>query len=77
MIRTEILRDASAPNRVLEHAAKRHAIHDSALNPKSDDPPRVLIHDDQYPVRAQGKRLASQQVDTPQAVFHVAEERQP
>ena len=41
------------------------------------DPARVLIHDDQDPVATQRCRLAPEQIHTPEAVFHVAEERQP
>ncbi len=40
------------------------------------DPARVLIHDDQDPVGTQRCRLAPAQIHTPEAVFHVAEERE-
>ena len=41
------------------------------------DPARVLIHDHQDPMGTQRSRLAPEQIHTPEAVFHVAEERQP
>src|SRR5229473_7126572 len=40
-------------------------------------PTRVLIHDHQDPVGPQRCRLAPEQIHTPEAVFHVAEESQP
>jgi hypothetical protein len=36
-----------------------------------------LIHDDQDPVGPQRGRLAPEQIHTPEAVFHVAQEGQP
>jgi len=41
------------------------------------DPARVLIHDHQDPVGTQRCRLAPEQIHTPEAVFHVAEEGEP
>ena len=38
---------------------------------------RALIHDDQDPVGPQGGRLTPEQIHTPEAVFHVTQERQP
>ena len=37
----------------------------------------VLIHDDQDPVSPQRGRFALEQIYTPEAVFHVAQEGQP
>src|SRR5205807_8424149 len=43
----------------------------------SNDPARVLIHDDQDPVGPQGGRLALEQIHAPETVFYVAQESQP
>src|SRR5258708_32826324 len=47
------------------------------MDAEPDDAARVLIHDHQDPVRPQRGRLALEQIHAPQAVFHVAQERQP
>ena len=47
------------------------------MDAEANDPARVLIHDDQDPVGPQRCRLALEQIHAPQAVFHVAQERQP
>src|SRR5262249_47524424 len=63
--------------RFLKHPTKRHPIHDSTLDSKSDDPPRVLVHHDQYPVRPQRHRFTSEQVNAIKAVFRVTDEGEP
>jgi hypothetical protein len=47
------------------------------MDAEPNDPARVLIHNDQDPVGAQRCRLAPEQIYTPEAVFHVAQESQP
>jgi hypothetical protein len=47
------------------------------MDAESNDPARILIHDDQDPVRPHRCRLAPEQIHAPEAVFHVAQERQP
>jgi hypothetical protein len=59
------------------HATEGATIDRAGMDAEPDDPTRVLIHDDQDPVGTQRGRLAPEQVHTPEAVFHVAEERQP
>src|SRR6266404_6923951 len=49
----------------------------SRMDAKTNDPARVLIHDHQDPVGPQRGRLAPEQIHTPEAVFHVAQESQP
>jgi hypothetical protein len=61
----------------VEHATECDIIDRAGMDAEPYDPTRVLIHDDQHPVRTQRCRLAPEQVHTPEAVFHVAEERQP
>ena len=47
MIRTQISWNrGDASNGLLEHPAERQAIDDARLNSKSDDSPRVLVHDE-------------------------------
>jgi hypothetical protein len=47
------------------------------MDAESNDPARVLIHDDQNPVGPQRCRLAPEQIHAPEAVFPVAKESQP
>ena len=47
------------------------------MDAEANDPACVLIHDHQDPVGPQRCRLALEQIHAPQAVFHVAQERQP
>jgi len=47
------------------------------MDAEANDPARVLIHDHQDPVGPQRGRLAPEQIHTPEAVFHVAQESQP
>ena len=75
MIRTDIFRESRASNGVLEHAAKGHPIDNSGLNPKTHNPPRVLIDDDQNPICSQCDGLTSHEIDAPQTVLHMPEER--
>src|SRR5262249_32930040 len=63
--------------RLLEHLAERHTINDSALDPESDDSPCVLVHDDQHPIGLQCDRFTTEQVEAPQTILHMADERQP
>src|SRR5205807_10611845 len=47
------------------------------MDAEPNDPARILIHDDQDPMGPQRCRLAPEQIHAPEAVFHVAQERQP
>jgi len=66
-----------ACNDTIEHPAERHTVDYSSVHAKPDDPARVLIHDGQYPMSPQRRRLAAKQVDTPEAVLHVTQESEP
>ena len=59
------------------HPTECDAIDRSRLDAEPNDPARVLIHDDQDPVDPPRGRLTPEQIDTPEAVFHVAQESQP
>jgi len=47
------------------------------MHTETNNPAGELIHDNQYPVSSQGYRFATKEVQTPKAVFYVAEESQP
>jgi hypothetical protein len=47
------------------------------MDAEPNDPAGVLIHDDQDPVGPQRGRFAPEQIYTPEAVLHVAQEGQP
>jgi hypothetical protein len=47
------------------------------MDAETNNPARILIHDDQDPMSPQRCRLAPEQIHTPEAVFHVSQESQP
>jgi len=61
----------------VKHATECDTIDRAAMDAEPYDPARVLIHDEQDPVGTQRCRLAPEQIHTPEAVFHVAEESEP
>src|SRR5215472_563561 len=61
----------------VEHATECDTIDRAGMDAEPYDPARVLIHDDQDPAGTQRCRLAPEQIHTPEAVLHVAEEREP
>ena len=71
VIEAEIFRQTCTSNRLREHPAERQAIDDSAFDPESDDSACVLVHDHQHPIRLQGDRFTSEQVEAPQTVLHM------
>src|SRR5579862_7622028 len=48
-----------------------------AFYSKTDDSASALIHHHQYPIRSQTNRFALKQVDAPQTVLHISNEREP
>jgi len=58
-------------------ATESDTIDRAGMDAEPNDPARALIHDDQDPVGPQGGRLTPEQIHTPEAVFHVAQESQP
>ena len=50
MIRAQVFGQCLRVNRSIEHPAQGHAIDNTAVNGKADDPPRELIHYHQDPV---------------------------
>ena len=64
-------------NGTVEHPTESDTIDRAGMDAEPNDPARALIHDDQDPVGPQGGRLTPEQIHTPEAVFHVAQESQP
>jgi hypothetical protein len=77
VIRTEMSRCTLPVNRGVEHAAKVGARDGAAVHADADEPTRELIHDHEHPVTPERDRLASKEVQAPEAVSGVADERQP
>ena len=77
MIGAEACRTEWSSNRMAKHAAEGTAIHAAGMDTKADDPSGVLVHDHQHPMASQDRRLAPEQVHTPQAVLRVPQKRQP
>src|SRR6266496_2397873 len=77
MIGTETSRCALTMNCGVEHAAEVGAIDRTAVHTDSDEATRALVHDHEHPVAPEHDGLASKEVDAPQAVLRVSNERQP
>ena len=61
----------------VEHAADIDAGEGSAVPADANEATRELVHDDKHPIGPQHDGLAAQEVDAPQAVGGVSDERQP
>lgn len=77
VVGSEVRRLGRAADDPAKHSADDGTIKRSFASGESDDSPVALVHDDHYPVGIQNQRLAAKQIDTPEAVLSVAEERQP
>lgn len=78
MVGAKVFRHRAVPsNGSVEHPAECDTIDRSGLDAESNDPARGLIHDDQNPVGPQRRRLASEQVQTPETVLQVSNQGQP
>ena len=77
VIGTEVVLQDWPANRAVEHPAEGHAIHDTAVNAKSNNAPRELVHHDENPMVPQCCRFATKAIDTPQPVLRVAQKGQP
>jgi hypothetical protein len=79
VVGAEVLRHPELPSKgAVEHSTECDTIDIdcTGMDAEANDPSRVLIHNDQDPVGPQRGRLAPEQIHTPEAVFHVAEESQ-
>ena len=61
----------------IEHAARRHAINACGSDANPDDATSEDIHDQHHPMAAQEDGFNAEQIDTPEAVLGVSDERQP
>jgi hypothetical protein len=78
VVGAEVLWQPALPsNGAVEHATECDPIDRTGMDAEANDPARVLIHDDLDPVGPQRGRLAAEQIHTPEAVFHVTQQRQP
>ena len=78
MVGAEVLwQPALTSNGAVKHATECDPIDRTGMDAEANDPARTLIHHDQDPVGPQRSRLTPEQIDTPEAVFHVAQESQP
>ena len=64
-------------NGTVEHPTEGDTIDGSRMDAETNNPARILIHDDQDPMSPQRCRLAPEQIHAPEAVFHVPKESQP
>ena len=62
---------------LVEHAAERGTVDCNGLHTKADDPTGKLVHDDQNPVTPQQDRFRPEQVQAPETVRGVPQEREP
>jgi len=78
MVGAEVLWHPALPsNGTVEHPEKCDAIDGSGMDAEPNDPAGELIHDNQDPVGPQRGRFAPEQIETPEAVLHVANKGQP
>ena len=77
VVRAQMLRERLSRYGVVEHATERHAVDVRGLDANADDPAREQIHYDHDPVALEHNRFTSEQIDAPQAVLHVSDEREP
>ncbi len=77
IVRRQVFRHTHSGDRRVEHTTKRHAVYIAGMHSEADDPPSELIHNDENPVRLQGDGFAAKQVNAPETIFCVTDERQP
>ena len=53
----------------------KKAPEDARMNCKTHDPPGALIHEDHDPVTAQEQRFATKEIEAPETILGVPEER--
>ncbi len=78
VIRAEMAGRAFTTERgLIEHLAKRGSIDIASMNTKADDAPCKLVHDNKDPVGLEENGLAPEQIDAPEAIFHMADKGEP
>ena len=77
MIGAEVSRCALTMNGGVEHPAEVGASDRTTVHPDADEATRELVHHDEHPVAPEHDGLASKEVNAPQAISRVSDERQP
>src|ERR1700687_202488 len=77
VVGTQMLRERLAGYCLVEHATDRHAIDVRRLDTEANDAAREVIHHNHDPIALEHNGFTSEQIDTPQAVLHVSDEREP
>jgi hypothetical protein len=77
MIGTESRGQTLPGDGLVEHAAEHGTVDGHRLHPKADDPAAKLIHDDQNPVTPQQDRFGPEQIQAPETVLGMTQERKP
>jgi hypothetical protein len=77
MVRAEVCREALRSRRSIEHPAQPPAIRDAAVHAEAHDATPTLVHHHEHPVCAQDGRFTSKQIEAPQTVLRVPEDREP
>jgi hypothetical protein len=78
MIGAETMGHPCSAGGLMEEAAQRAPIHRrSRVDSKPDDPARVLIHHNKDPMRLESKGLTPEEINAPETVFHMPNERKP
>src|ERR1700726_2292018 len=77
VVGAEIVGRCLPSNRSLEHPAQSRSIHDAALNTKTNNATRELIHHHENPMCSQRCGFASEQIAAPKTVLHVTEKCEP
>ena len=74
MISAHALRQGLAHNGVIEHATYGYPIYMRTFYSEPNEPTCRYVHDQHHPGTAQKDRFAAEQVNAPQAGFHMADE---
>ena len=77
VICTEVSRNTLPLNSRVEHTAHVGTPGGTAVDAETDEAPGTLIHHHEHPVALEQDGLASKEVDAPEAVCGVSDERQP
>ena len=77
MVRAKIAGRTFVEHNMIEHTAQGGTVDIAGMNAKADNSPCELVHDDQDPVGFEENRFASEQIDAPEAVLHLADEGEP
>jgi hypothetical protein len=77
MVRADIDWRGVATRRSIEHSAERDTVDHAAMDAEAHNATRVVVHHDEHPMRPQDRRFAPKQVEAPQTVLRVTEDREP